>query len=70
MEYSDTTDKQFKVYSPDLGCRSRSSRLLVDEKSKGDTDDLRLRNCAARSQGTSKILNDRERRGRPKKSVN
>ncbi|KAI0994162.1 hypothetical protein K3495_g14020, partial [Podosphaera aphanis] len=69
MGYSDTTNKQFKVYSPDLGYTSRSSRLMVDEKSKGGTVDLRLRNCAAGSQGTPNSLNDRERRGRPKKST-
>ncbi|KAI0992588.1 hypothetical protein K3495_g15597, partial [Podosphaera aphanis] len=67
MGYSEITNKQFKVYSPDLGYTSRSSRLLVDENCKGDTVDLKLRNCATVPQGTSNTLNDRRGRGRPKK---
>ncbi|KAI1005003.1 hypothetical protein K3495_g3212 [Podosphaera aphanis] len=69
MGYSDTTNKQFKVYSPDLGYTSRSSRIIVDEKFKRGTVDLRSCNCAAGFQGTPNSLNDTERRGRPKKSI-
>ncbi|KAI0994773.1 hypothetical protein K3495_g13407, partial [Podosphaera aphanis] len=47
MGYSNTTDKQFKVYSPELGYTNRVSVIKVDESIRGGTIDLRLRNCAS-----------------------
>ena len=47
MGYSETTNKQFKVYFPELRYTFRSSRVLVDENITGETIDLRIRNCAS-----------------------
>jgi hypothetical protein len=44
MGYSDTTDKQYKFYAPDLGYTQRSSVLYVEEKVKGGSIDLCIRN--------------------------
>ena len=68
MGYSETTEKQFKVYAPDLGYTRRTSALYVDEAVKGGTVDLRFRNHPSGSQGTPNQLPDRNPRGRPKKA--
>jgi Reverse transcriptase (RNA-dependent DNA polymerase)/gag-polypeptide of LTR copia-type len=67
MGYSPTTTKQFKVYSPELGYTHRSSRVIINEKVKGGTVELRLRKCEAGPQGTFNEHADRNPRGRPKK---
>ena len=67
MGYSDDTDKHFKMYAPDLGYTTRSSRLNVDESVCGGTVDLRLRNCISGPQGTPIEVADRRGRGRPRK---
>ncbi|KAI1002917.1 hypothetical protein K3495_g5286 [Podosphaera aphanis] len=43
MRYTDSTDKQLKLYAPDLGYTQRVVVLYVDEKVKGGTFNLRLR---------------------------
>ncbi|KAI0991385.1 hypothetical protein K3495_g16802, partial [Podosphaera aphanis] len=67
MGYSDTTNKQLRVYNPELGYTSRTSRLIVMEHIKGGTVDLRLRNCTSGPQGTKNEFDDRKPRGRPNK---
>jgi hypothetical protein len=67
MGYSETTNKQFKFYSPELGYTSRSSRISVDEHTPGGRVELRLRNIPAGSQGTPNTMPDRKPRGRPRK---
>src|SRR5437588_7500146 len=67
MGYSETTEKQFKVYAPDLGYTRRTSALYVDEAVKGGTVNLRFRNHPSGPQGTPNQLPDRNPRGRPKK---
>ena len=52
MGFSETTHKHFKVYSPELGYTSRSSRVDIFENVKGGTIDLKLRNCESGLQGT------------------
>ncbi|KAI0997159.1 hypothetical protein K3495_g11022 [Podosphaera aphanis] len=69
MGYSNTTDKQFKVYSPELGYTTRVSVIKFDESIRGGTIDLRLRNCASGPQGTQNVQSDRKPRGRPIKSI-
>ena len=69
MGYSETTSKQFKFYSPELGYTSRSSRLSVDEYTPGGTVDLRLRNIPSGPQGTKNTMPDRRPRGRPRKDA-
>jgi hypothetical protein len=66
MGYCDTTTKQFKVYSPDLGYTTRVSRVEIDETIKGGTVDLRIRDALVGPQGTPNTLNDRRARGRPR----
>ena len=65
MGYSLTTDKQFRVYSPELGYTTRVSIIKVDESTKGGTIELRLRDCNSGSQGTLNFQPDRKKRGRP-----
>jgi hypothetical protein len=67
MGYSETTNKQFKFYSPELGYTSRSSRISVDEYTPGGKVELRLRNIPAGPQGTQNTMPDRKPRGRPRK---
>jgi len=67
MGYSETTNKQFKFYSPELGYTSRSSRISVDEHTPGGRVELRLRNIPSGSQGTLNVMPDRKPRGRPRK---
>ncbi|KAI0996956.1 hypothetical protein K3495_g11228 [Podosphaera aphanis] len=67
MGYTDPTDKQLKIYAPDLGYTVRTSVLFVDENIKGGTLDLRLRNNHSGAQGTPNQLPDRKTRGRPRK---
>jgi hypothetical protein len=67
MGYSETTNKQFKFYSPELGYTSRLSRISVDEHTPGGRVELRLRNIPAGSQGTPNTMPDRKPRGRPRK---
>jgi hypothetical protein len=69
MGYSDTTTKQLKVYSPELGYTFRTSRVIVDEETAGGTIDLRIRNCKVGPQGTPNVLEDRRPRGRPKREL-
>ncbi|KAI1684896.1 Dimer-Tnp-hAT dimerization containing protein [Pyrenophora tritici-repentis] len=69
MGYSETTNKQFKFYSPELGYTSRSSRISVDEYTPGGKVELRLRNIPAGPQGTQNIMPDRKPRGRPRKDL-
>lgn len=66
MGYSDTTNKQLRVYSPELGYTSRTSRITIMEHIEGGTVDLRLRKCASGPQGTVNMFADRQPRGRPK----
>ena len=66
MGYCDTTTKQFKVYSPDLGYTTRVSRVEIDENTKGGTVDLRIRDTLIGLQGTPNTLDDRRARGRPR----
>ena len=56
--YSETTNTQFKFYSPELGYTSRSSRILVDEHTPGGRVELRLRNIPAGPQGTPNTMPD------------
>ena len=65
MGYSTTTDKHLKVYSPELGYTTRSSKVTIDESVQGGVIDLRIRNCEAGPQGTYNIQPDRKPRGRP-----
>ena len=67
MGYVDTTEKQLKVYSPDLGYTHRVSVLTMEEKIKGGALDLKLRNNPNGPQGTPIDLPDRRGRGRPRK---
>jgi hypothetical protein len=67
MGYSETTNKQFKFYSPELGYTSRTSRLSVDEYTPRGQVKLRLRNIPAGPQGTQNTMPDRKPRGRPRK---
>ena len=67
MGYVNATEKQLKVYSPDLGYTHRVSVLTMEEKIKGGTLDLKLRNNPNGSQGTPIDLPDRRGRGRPRK---
>ncbi|KAF7578672.1 UBN2 multi-domain protein [Pyrenophora tritici-repentis] len=69
MGYSETTNKQFKFYSPELGYTSRTSRLSVDEYTPGGKVELRLRNIPAGPQGTQNTMPDRKPRGRPRKDL-
>ncbi|KAI1005131.1 hypothetical protein K3495_g3095 [Podosphaera aphanis] len=52
MGYSEATNKQLRVYNPELGYTSRTSRLTIVEHIKGGTVELRLRNCASGPNGT------------------
>lgn len=67
MGYSETTDKQFKVYSPDLGYTHRVSVIQADEKVPGGKLDLNLR-VKSGPMGTSNELVPRKARGRPRKN--
>jgi hypothetical protein len=66
--YTGTT-KQLRVYSPKLGYTFRSSKMLVDEKVKGGSIDLQLRNYASGPQRTLKILPDRKPQVWPMKEI-
>ena len=68
MGYSETTDKQFKVYSPDLGYTHRVSVIQTDEKVPGGKLNLNLR-VKSGPMGTSNELIPRKARGRPKKNL-
>jgi hypothetical protein len=59
------TDKQMKVYVPDLGYTIRTSVVCVDEETIGGSVDLKLR-IPSGPQGTPNTLLDRKRRGRPR----
>ena len=65
MGFSDSTEKQLKVYAPDLGYTHMTSVLLVDETKKGGTVDLKFRNNPNGPQGTSNEFVERRARGRP-----
>ena len=65
MGYSETTHKQQKVYSPELGYTFRTSRCKVFKNTPGSTINLRLR-CEAGPNGTSNDRPDRMPRGHPK----
>jgi hypothetical protein len=52
LGYSNDTTKHIKVYSPELGYTSRSSRVIIDETQKGSDLNFRLRNCIPGLQGT------------------
>jgi hypothetical protein len=67
MGYLETTDKQFKVYSPDLGYTHRVSVIQADEKVPGGKLDLNLR-VKSGPMGTSNELIPRKARGRPRKN--
>lgn len=60
--FSQTTNKHFKVYAPELGYTTRSSHLRVDENIKGGTVDLKFRK--GNSQGTRNWFDDRKPVGR------
>jgi hypothetical protein len=64
MGYS-LTDKQMKVYAPDLGYTIRTSVVCVDEETIGGSIDLKIR-IPSSPQGTPNTLVDRKRRGRPR----
>ncbi|KAG9243841.1 hypothetical protein BJ878DRAFT_102129 [Calycina marina] len=64
MGHSETTDKHFKVYSPENGYTIEASIVKVFEHSKGGSVDLKLRTSSG-PQGTKNVAPDR--RGRPKK---
>jgi hypothetical protein len=68
IRYTDTT-KQLRVYSSELGYTFRSRKVLVDEKVKGGSIDLQLRNCVSGPQGTLNIIPDRKPRGQPSKAI-
>ncbi|CCE33421.1 related to retrotransposon HobS hobase [Claviceps purpurea 20.1] len=70
LGYSENTNRHYRVYSPELGYTSRSSRVLINEDEKGGAINLRLRNCAAGPQGTPNVLDDRRPRVRPRKELN
>jgi hypothetical protein len=65
MGPSDSTEKQFKIYAPDLGYTRLTSVILVDEAVKGGTVDLKLRDNPNGPQGTPNDLPTRKARGRP-----
>jgi hypothetical protein len=57
------------MYSPELGYTFRSSKVLIDEKVRGGSIDLQLRNCLSGPQGTLNIMPDRKPRGWPTKEI-
>ncbi|POS86231.1 hypothetical protein EPUL_003290 [Erysiphe pulchra] len=63
------TTKQLRVYSPELGYTFRSSRVLIDERVKGGSIDLKLRKSTFESQGTVNMMPDRKPQGRPRKDA-
>lgn len=63
MGYEDTTNRQYRIYAPDLGYTTRSIVVHFDEGEKGGSVDLKLRIPA-----TPNVLPDRNPRGRPKKA--
>jgi hypothetical protein len=63
--YSETTAKQFKVYTLDLGYTTRSAVVDWDENTLGGTVDLKIRGL--NPQGTPNELLPRNPAGRPKK---
>ncbi|KAI0998247.1 hypothetical protein K3495_g9946 [Podosphaera aphanis] len=67
MGFADNTEKHTKIYAPDLGRVERVNAVLIDEKVKGRNIDLRLKNTAARNQGTTNQLPQRKKRGRHRK---
>ncbi|KAI0999167.1 hypothetical protein K3495_g9029 [Podosphaera aphanis] len=69
MGYSDTINKQLRVYNLKLGYTSRTSRLTVMEHLKGGTVELRLRNCASGPNGTKNEFDDRKPGGRLSKDA-
>jgi hypothetical protein len=64
MGLSPYTDKHFRVYCPELGYTTRASRVVVDEKTRGGTLDLRLR--GGMPQGHPNWFEDRRPVGRPR----
>jgi hypothetical protein len=62
--------KQLRVYNPELGYTFRSSKVLVDEKVKGGSINLQLRNCTSGPQETLNSMPDRKPRGRPRTGIN
>ncbi|KAI0992923.1 hypothetical protein K3495_g15261, partial [Podosphaera aphanis] len=67
MGFSENTEKHAKIYAPDLGRVERVNAFLIDEKVKGGTIDLKLKNTLTGNQGTSNHLPQRKKRGRPRK---
>ena len=61
------TTKQSKLYAPDLGYTRRTSTLYVDEKTKGGTVRLQIRDNPSGTQGASNVFVERKSRGRPRK---
>ena len=56
MGYSEITEKQFKVYAPDLRYTRRTSALYIDKAVKGGTVNLRFQNYPSSLQGTPNQL--------------
>ncbi|KAI0993875.1 hypothetical protein K3495_g14309, partial [Podosphaera aphanis] len=67
MGFSDNTEKHAKIYAPDLGRVERVNAFLIDEKVKGGTINLKLKETQSGSQGTPNQLPQRKKRGRPRK---
>jgi hypothetical protein len=65
MGYGDETDKQYKVYAPDLGRTIVASVVKFDEDTSGGTVDLQIRMANVGAQGTPNELPTRKPRGRP-----
>lgn len=58
MGYSDTTNKQLRVYNPELEYTLGVSRITIMEHVKGGTVNLRLRKCVSSPQGTVNMFAD------------
>ncbi|POS86476.1 hypothetical protein EPUL_004752 [Erysiphe pulchra] len=60
---------QLGVYSPELGYTFKSSRVLIDERVKGGSIDLKFRKSTFGPQGTANVMPDRKHFGRPRKDA-
>ena len=67
IKYSSTILKQFKIYFSELGYTHQSNRVIINEKIRGGTLELRLRKCEAGPQGTFNKHVDQNSKERLKK---
>jgi Reverse transcriptase (RNA-dependent DNA polymerase)/gag-polypeptide of LTR copia-type len=69
MGYSESTDKHYRIYAPDLGRTVFSSVVVFDEEKKGGEVDLKIRMLEAGPQGTANDIPTRKSKGRPMQTV-